>query len=306
MTIRYHKKLIDECREDTGETDFSAYNGVPQSAVLASFEEAYVHCVNAIYSNYASFLEVKTLISIVAGQAEYELPDTAYLGGGIRSIRYSSDGSEDEYERLWLVGASTQYSGSGEPEGYFERGERTIVLSPAPSRAGGVLEVTHAVWPDRPALRSGLIEGVQKNGGLTEYTVLALADDSWLDEATIESDENLCVNDRNGNVVFRNAAYSYNSSTKELTLTGALVASGTISEGDYVCIGTDVTSHLKLDRMAEPVIKSFIRRRLLQGKSSNDVVLESENISAFTAEMVTAYQLRNRDAKTVRYMGIHE
>lgn len=308
MPLRYNGKIIELCREEAGETDYSIYNGISQAVSIQALKEGLIHCANNIYKVYPHYLDVKTVIDLVNGQQEYDLPENAYLGAGIQSVRGSHDGSARNYQPLTLTDYNYEDNGAtGEPTRYYLRGERTLLVTPIPDSSNGKLAINHAQWPDLPALRVGKIASRTLNGGGTQYETIVLEDDATLDETAIASDEYLCVNDKDGNVVHYNAYYSsYDSGTKTLTLDGALASTGAISVGDYITLGKYTTTHIKLDTLAEPIIMAFLRRRYYLSKSSEDVSAENENIIAFTAELVDSFNSRVRDAKQVPYRGIYE
>lgn len=308
MALRYNGTLIALAREDTGETDYGTDNGVPQSVAIQAMTEAVIHCQNVLYENWPRYFDILTYLSGVAGQLEYTLPDNTFLGSAIASVEYSSDGSANNYypldyrDYIYRTGER-----SNEPRRYIPYGINKFILDPYLDTSVGSLRVAHAVALDAPALRAGRIASSTNNG--TAYQTIVLESGTEADEADFDADEYVCVNDRDGNVTYYNVPYTaYDSGTLTLTLdtTGSLMSDGTITDGSYITIGKYSTTHIKLDRVAEPIVLSYLRRRFYLTKSSDDVSAENENISAFTAEMVRVYNRTVRSQKKVPYTGKFE
>lgn len=309
MSLRYIGTIITACRNDTGETDFSADNGVPNSIAIEAAKEGVQHCQNVLMTLAPKTFEILTELAGVSGQAEYQLPENTYIGSSIAFVRYSKDGDNKNYYSLALKDYAYFAGGNDtEPQRFTNFGERSILIDPVLSSSVGKFQVSHGAYLDAPALRSGKISARTVNGAGTAYTDITLdSADSTLDDSAIAADEFLCVNDVNGVVKFQNIQYTYNSSTKVLTIVGsALLTAGTVAVGDYITIGKYTTTHPKLSLIAEPVVKSYIRRRFYLGKSSEDVQAENDNIRVFTEEMVNAFSKQVRSQKKVPYTGRYE
>lgn len=308
MSLRYIGLQIDQTREETGETDYSDTNGVPQSVPIQAAREAVIHCQNSIYLAAPHTFDSPFNLTPVVGQIEYDLPANAYVGAAIASVEYSRSGETNDYYRLALSDFAYRLGGNGLPERFIPYGDSKILIDPAPSEAGGNIRIFGGLWLDEPELRRGKIKAVVKDVSMTNYLTVELENDTTLDEDAIEANEYFCANDKDGNVLYYNVFYSsYNSTTKILTLDPATsVAGGTLAVGDYICCGKYATSHIKLDRIAEPVILAYIRRRFYLEKSSEDARNEEDNIAAFTKEMVASYKRRVRTQKKIPYTGRFE
>lgn len=308
MPLKYNGLLIAQAREETGETDYSDDNGVPQSVAIQALREAVIHCQNTLYLTAPRIFDVISLLDPVASQIEYELPETTYLGSSIAFVRYSHDGDERNYYNLDLADYIYRVGAvSSEPRRFTPYGERSILVDPPLDSARGKFQVFHGRHLDEPDIRRGKIENVTNN--VTEYQTIVLANDTNLDATGIGLEEYICVNDKDGNVKFYNVHYdSYDSSSRTLTLTpgSALMSGGSITIGDYITLGKYTTTHVKLDRIAAPVLLAYLRRRFYLGKSSEDVTGENENIKVFTQEMERSYRKTYRSAKRVPYRGKFE
>lgn len=309
MALRYVGLQIAQAREETGETDYSATNGVPQSVPIQALTEGVIHCQNSLYSADPKIFDIITYFDAVIGQVEYDLPENAYMGASIGSVEFSSSGADTDYYRLALSDYGYRDGGSGDPARFVPYGEGKIIIDPPCSQTGGKFRVVHGAHLDTPDLRRGKILSVTKDVPMTSYTTVVLDPlDSTLDETTIGQNEYFCSNDKNGNVEYYNVPYtSYDTVTKTLTLgSGVLVSAGTLTVGSYLSIGKFSTTHIKLDKICEPVLLAMMRRRFYMEKSSDDKAGEEDNIAAYTKEMVAAFKRRVRTQKKIPYTGRFE
>lgn len=314
MALKYIGLLIAQAREETGETDYSdssdpdEVNGIPQSVPIQAAKEATIHCQNALYLAAPQIFDVMGEIDGVQNQIEYDLPDNAYLGAAIASAEYSQSGDDTDFSMLSLSDYAYRTGGTGTPSRIIPYNDGKFLVDPACASAGGLFRIFYGATLDEPDLRRGKIKAVVKDGPMTNYLTVELEDDSTLDESTIEANEYFCANDKDGVVKYYNVNYTaYSSTTKILTLnTSTPVADGTIAVGDYITANRYSSSHIKLHRIAEPIVLAFIRRRFYLGKSSADVLNEEDNIAAFTKEMVAVYKRRLRAQKKIPYTGRFE
>lgn len=305
MPLRLTTEIIDECREETGETDFSGTNGVPQSIPLAAFRESLVFIQNEIFLVAPSHFESSVDMDVTVGESEYDLPDNAFLGAAIAFVLYSPTGEEEDFYPLELKDPKYFWGGSGRPCRYHQINS-AILIDPLPADATGVLRIYVGLHLDKPAERVGKVVAALDDA--TDYTTIELANDDTLDSDAIDAGEDLCVNDRYGQIKYRNVPYdSYDSTTRIITLAdGVALSGGSIEAGDYITLGLDTTTHVKLDAVAEPIVKAYIRRRFYLGKSSDDVDAENENITAFMGQMIKSYIKRNRGPKKMPYVGKYD
>lgn len=308
MALKNISLLISQAREETGETDYSATNGVPQSVPVQAAREAVIHCQNSLYLAAPRLFDIITYLTPVVSQIEYDLPANTFIGAAIASVEYSPSSSDNDYFRMALADYGYRTGGTGTPSRFVPYGENKLIVDPPVSVTGGLFRVVHGANLDEPDLRRGKIASRTLDGPLANYLTVVLENDSNLDETTIEANEYFCANDKDGTVKYYNVNYTaYDSTTKTLTLnTTTPVASGTLVVGDYITIGKYSTSHIKLHPIAEPIILAFIRRRFYLGKSSDDVTSEEDNIAAFTKEMVAVYKRQIRTQKKIPYTGRFE
>lgn len=308
MSLKYVGLQIAQAREETGETDYSDTNGVPQSVPIQALREAVIHCQNSLYLAAPQIFDVIGYLTGVVNQIEYSLPENAYIGSAVASAEYSQSGQDNDYQRLSYSDYGYRLGGTGIPVRFIPYGDAKMLVDPACSGSGGLFRIVYGASLDEPELRRGKIKTVTKDGSATNYATIELENDANLDETTLGQNEYFCANDKDGVVKYYNVNYTaYDSTTKILTLNSATpVSGGSLTVGDYIACGRYATTHVKLNKIAEPIILAFLRRRFYLEKSSTDVQNEEDNIAAFTKEMVAAYKRRVRTAKKIPYAGRFE
>jgi hypothetical protein len=305
MALRYVGLQIAQARSETGETDYTDDNGVPQSVFVQALKEGVIHCQNALYLAAPQIFDVIGYLDAVIDQVEYDLPENAFLGSALAAVEFSASGENTDYYRLNLIDYAYRVGGSGNPSGFTPYGDNKMIVDPACASTGGQFRFPYGANLDEPALRIGKVASATKDVAMENYLTIVLENDSTLDGDTLSENEYVCLNDKDGVVKYYNAHYSaYDSTTKTLTLdTDTSVEDGTIAVGDYVTAGKYSTTHIKLAPVAEPILLAFMRRRAYLEKSSDDRASEEDNIAAFTKEMVAVYKRRLRMQKKIAYTG---
>lgn len=93
--------------------------------------------------NISKIFVTESIISIVAGQAAYTIPDRVLLNKQIENVEFSATGSATDYCRLEKVSFMNRDTyPTTYPSGYFKRGNQ-IVLQPTPASATGSIRVLY-------------------------------------------------------------------------------------------------------------------------------------------------------------------
>lgn len=270
--MRYVGEIIADCREDTGEQDYSDDNGTPQSVPLAALNRAQTTLEALIYAQRPElFNKRSTTLTGVAAQEEYLIPSDAY-SYDVKLIEYSPDGNARNYYPLDCVSYIELFGDTDStPQRYALRGPYFIV-DPILGSSVGVFRVTYFPRFDGLDLRRGTVSSAPQNVGGTEYTSIVLANDAYLDSVAIGAGEYLNVVDRDGEIVYRNIPYTaYSSGSQTITLdAGVLVSAGAIAAGNYITIGRDKTTHSDLPDYCEPYLIARCNYKLFSVKSSSD------------------------------------
>lgn len=311
--LRYIGNIIADCREQTGETDYSDTNGIPQSVPILEANYAQLACQSIICEKFPEFFQTEEIIDIVANQTAYEIPENAWNEGFISEVWYSSDGQSKNYRRLAAKSERYRQNTTGEPQIWYQEQPRRFIIDPYVQTAQGKLRAVYAAAVDSVDLRRGKITAVTKNGPMTHYESITLSTtDGTLDETQLSRNEYICVNTVPGIVEYYNILYDYtsgyNTTSKVLTFSSPVpVSAGTITVGSYVTCGRFTTTHSKLGPLCEPVISAYINRRFYLGKSSTDASNEEDNISVHIKNLSRQMFLnRSRAIQKPRYTGKFE
>jgi hypothetical protein len=307
---RYVGSLIAEVREKKGETDYSDDNGIPQSVPIEAANHAQQILQALIYEvvqgTAPAFFDTKTTIDCETDEASYDLPEDIFLGGSVSSVKYSCDGSVDNYVSL-QIGSYSQFGHQSGDPGFFCVRNGIIEVDPIPDHPNGDLQICYHRALDSLALRVGRISARTIDGDY--YTDLTLAQDSYLNAVKIQGDEYLCVNSKDGEVVYYNIGYSdYDTSSRRITFdtNDAPTAGGTISVGDFITLGRYTTTHSKLDRVCEGYFKALIARAFDVVNSSYDAQAEETLLKALEGTIINTYRRLVRARRNIPYTGKFE
>lgn len=307
--LEYIGNIIASCREDAGETDYSADNGIPQSVPLKAANDAQIHLQSIIYHACPWWFETDEDLDGVANQRLYTLTSNVYLGGSISLVEFSRDGQEKNFYEL---DQKTPRFRSKEQDNYprlwIPHGQNSFFIDPYLSSSVGKFRATFSKAIDTLDLRRGQVSTVTLNGGATAIVSITLTNP---DETALAANEYICVSSPGGAVQYQNIQYDYNtgynSTTKVLTFTTpAPLADGSIAVLDYITCGRYTRTHSELTEDCRPVISAHVSRRFYLGKSSSDIEHENANIKAFGDQVRLNYERINRGAKKPRYKGKFE
>lgn len=93
--------------------------------------------------NVAKIFVTQQIISVVANQEAYSIPDRVLLNKQIENVEFSATGSLSDYVRLEKLNfINRDTNTSSYPQGYFKRGGQ-IFLQPTPSTSTGTIRVTY-------------------------------------------------------------------------------------------------------------------------------------------------------------------
>lgn len=282
-------ELITAVREDTENETFTDTVGLSDSVILRNLNRAQRRLQQVITEEHTEAFHTQQLISLVAGTKSYALNGDAYLNTLVTQVEYSNSGNECDYYDLQtlhpreIANYDAQY-----PCGYVVR-NGNVIVSPVPQVSQGTLRVSYARKLDTLDTRRGTVESTTDDG--TDYTTIVVASDTVLDATKLSSVANICIVNYAGVVQHYNIPVSsYSSSTRTLTLrSGAAIADGAISAGDYVVNGAYATTHSQLPDAAEDYLIQYASWRLLKGESSVEAPAEESELAALERSLVAAY-----------------
>ena len=302
----YVGDLITDCRSDTQNGDdiptSSTSVGIPDRDFLRYLNFAQQRLEGKINKKYPFAFMTHSIISVIAGQAKYTIPDNVSLNTKVIVVEFSRTGLEKDYRRLTPGNRYARtYQAAATPVSYH-RSDGAIELEPPPSSSGGTIRVFFIRALDKMELRRGVVDSVTINGS-NQVTALSL-DPASDDETELVkiSTQYVCINDKYGNVKAYNIPVSgYNTANGNFTLVGTpqLAVGESIANGDYVTVGRYTTTHSKLRFECERYLVEYCNRRVKKRDSSQDVPDIDVELKDIEKDIVENYQVPDLDVKPI-------
>ena len=275
---RYVQLEIDQIRRDTRQTVSAESNsnqeGIDRETILEFINEAEDRITQIILENCpnVSYFDSTSIVSCVAGQAKYALPDSAFLDGSVSKVEYSYNGDARYYHPLRLGSLIEMDTYQSYTPVKYQVSPGYVSITPVPQSSQGTLRITFTERVPRLDIRRGKVKSVAMDGTSTYYVTLELENDSWLEETLFDSFNYLCVVNRDGAIQHVNLEYdSWNSVTKTFTLaSGQLVSTGTITAGDYIVLDRYRSSHSQLPDHCDVYRKQYTALRVKAHASNTD------------------------------------
>ncbi len=147
--------------------------GVSDDEILQYLNDAQDRIQNRISStkNISKIFTTQAIISIVANQEAYSIPDRLLLNKQIEGVEFSATGSLTDYVRLEKLNFFNRDTNTTNyPWGYFKRGGQ-IFLQPTPSTSTGTIRVTYERDLDDLDIPRGTIATIT-GGTATQFTTV--------------------------------------------------------------------------------------------------------------------------------------
>lgn len=231
-------------------------------------------------------------IPLVSGTEEYSITDNIFLNNRIVSVRFSVDGTAENYRPLRPKTMQERDTrNTGLPEFYI-RLNKKVLINPVYSGSGGKIEVTYYRHLDRLDIRRGKIK--TKSGSPIQ---LAMETSVLYDDAALGNTDWICIVDKFGVVKDYNVAVSsYNVGTHTIT-TASTTLTGVV--GDYVVCGRYTTTHTSLDSHCERYLKVHTQKRMFAKDSSSDSIEEDTELQKIEKEIIESYSDSTQDPQSV-------
>ena len=302
--MRYVGELITDCRSDTGNNDYSATNGIPQSDFLRFLNWGQERLQGIVLATNPDVFQVDLIVPIVADQQAYTVNDNVYLGERIVNVEYSPTGDVKDYYKIYEEGISYRNTYPGQYPVSYHRNSGQIWLKP-PSTQGS-LRVRFERQLDALDLRRGQVNGTPV-GAVIDLTVGS--GPTVEDEALLIPNQYICISDAFGTVMLYNGVIlSYVAVGDVLTLVADvdtyLVDGFTLADlaNGYLTIGKWTTTHSKFPNLCERYLmaycnwKIFGRDAATAGKRD---VFEKE-LTGIEDEIVRSYQEPDKDEDEIQ------
>lgn len=280
--------------------------------ILQYLNDAQDRMQNRISSqkNIAKIFATQQVISLVANQEGYTVPDRVLMNKQIESVEFSATGSVTDYVRLEKLNMFNRDTNpTTYPWGYFKRGGQ-ILLQPTPSTATGTIRVTYERDLDDLDIPRGAI-GTITNGTATQFDTVNLDATANSYESTTPgwSTQQYCcfVSTLGARKCFNVLIGSYNTGTNLLTPSPSPFIYGTgdsaLTVGDIAVFNKYSTTFSQLPDACEPYLIHYAAMCLFHIDSSEDFSKEQD----FVAELEDSIldQLKSQTSE-VQFIPQHD
>lgn len=255
--------------------------------------------------NIAKIFDAQAIISVVAGQEAYTIPDRLLLNKQIDSVEFSYDGTVGNYvrlEKLNFINRDTNQSSY--PWGYFKRGGQ-IFLQPTPSVTSGSIRVMYERDLDDLEFSRGAISSITTG---TSTSFAALVVDSVADsyESTSPGWSNVqycCVVSPYGvRKAYNIPISSYNTGTNTITPTGSLFTYDTtydsqIAVGDIAVFNRYSNIFSQLPDSCERYLIHSAAADLFAKDSSADYGKQSDIVAQMEEDILKALSAQTSEVQ---------
>lgn len=250
--------LIRDARIASLETDYGESHGINQEFFRVALNKANLTAqIYFITENCECFTRYKTY-TIESETESVDPPSDIFMPNLIYEVRYGRDTNE---ACLDLPMRPTNKRGDmrgGIPEEFFPDAGK-IYLDRMPST--GILRVRYEARIETLDFRRGTVDSV--TGTAPDVSTIILEDDDWLDTTAWETlPEIICAVDYAGVSKMKNILVeSYDSNTRTITVRSVFEGEEgeEIEAGDYICFGTNATTHSSFQHFMELLYIQFIQ-----------------------------------------------
>lgn len=256
--------------------------------------------------NISKIFATQQIISVVANQEAYSIPDRLLLNKQIESVEFSATGNLSDYvrmEKLNFINRDTNTSNY--PWGYFKRGGQ-IFLQPTPSISTGTIRVTYERDLDDLDIPRGLISSITTG---TSVSFVALVLDSSADAYETTSpgwstEQYCCVVDPYGvRKAYNIPIASYVTGTNTINPTGALFTytanDAQIAVNDVAVFGKYKTTFSQLPDSCERYLIHYAALELFHRDSSDDYNREQDILENIQTDILKALSAQTSEVQYI-------
>jgi hypothetical protein len=305
--------LITEARRiGKNEANTNATLAITDDEVIQYMNDAQDELQGLISSikNIDVIFNTENIISLVAGQQAYTIPDRVLLNKQIDQVEFSATGNLGDYVVLDKVSTFNQDTNSSNyPVGYYRRGGQ-IFLTPIPSTSAGTLRVMYERTCDDLDKRRGTVQSVS---GLTSTTFTSLTVASDADESSnpnLSTIDYVCIVDKDGvRKAYNIPVGNYDTGTNVLTPAAGFVfalAGDTIVAGDFITFGKWRTTHSQLPDSCEMYLIHYAAEMMLHKDSSNDTAMQSEKLAALRKQILKSIASQTGELQRIPQFNRYE
>lgn len=257
--------------------------------------------------NIAKIFSSQQIISVVAAQEAYSIPDRLLLNKQIDMVEYSTDGTLGNYVVLEKTELMNRDSNSSMyPWAYYKRSGQ-IFLQPLPAATQGTIRVTYERELDDLDIPRGVISTIT-SGTSTQFTTLTLDATANSYETTTPgwSSQQYCsiVSPIGARKCFNILISSYDTGTNVITPSPSPFIYDTsndseIAVNDVAVFGKYKTTFSQLPDTCERYLIHYLAMELLNRDSANDYQKQAERVAMIEEDILEALSSQTSEIQFV-------
>lgn len=283
--------------------------------ILQYLNDAQDRMQNLISSrkNIAKIFATEAIISIVANQEAYTIPDRVLLNKQIENVEFSYDGTVANYTRLEKLNLFNRDTNpSNYPWGYFKRGGQ-IFLQPTPSATQGTLRVTYERDLDDLDIPRGVISLIT-SGTSTQFTTVTLDTTADAYETTTPGWSNIqyasFVSALGARKAYNVLSGGYVTGTNILTPSPSPFiyssSDSALAVGDVAVFNKYTTTFSQLPDSAERYLIHYAAQELFARDSSEDISKQEDKIAEIEEDILVALASQTGEIQFVPTLDRYE
>lgn len=293
--MRRVELLIETARKLSQNTRYDATSGIGQDIFVQFLNNAQDSLVMEIQNLKTKYFRKTEIIPAVPNQEVYAWPSDCYIQH-LDTIQWTDNANGTYWQTLYKTATKEKITlQPGYPFAYIPYEDGFHMNPPIQS---GSLYVTYMRTPKRLAKRSGQITvATVSSGNLTALTVNP-SEESF-DLSDISSQNYLCVVDKFGNVKTSNVVYDSCSVSGVFTLSPFALGTQSISVGDYICIGQNVTNLPELSTICEGYLLKHMVYEAKYGDSSAFTTQAQKDLDMYFSKLSGSFATLSDDISSV-------
>lgn len=296
-------QILKRVRRDTGNTKFSATNGLTNTDLIEFLTEAQNTIQTAIINSGArGAFEAEHRQDIVAGQEVYSMPVDAITECGVTHLEASTTGSEDDFVTLRPIGYHEKLNvKDGTPSKYIYR-DVNVLLNPVSNRnvpLGLKMQYKRAL-PSLDTAR-GTVASVTLTSSPNTITALTLST-TGLEADELKRGDYITIVDRLGNIKMDKILIDdVDQGTGVVTVNAAFEYEDgqTIAVGDVAVSGFRASTHSQLPDFTERYLVRYCTV-MIQNRTSDDDLMNNDAIlTRLESDIVEKWSNYNNDVEYI-------
>lgn len=290
MTLPRIDILINSGRLLSLQRDYGDTHGIDQDFFVEAFNKglllAQQGIVNSLAETYSQYKEYT-----ISGTTEtLTLPVDIFIDDLVYEVRYSASGSRADLEDPLQLGYIRGDGVAGTPENYLIQ-QGLVYLDPPPNT--GLIEVRYEGCLPKVGLRKGTI--LSSTGTLPDVTTITLVDDGNFNATDwdILPEYLTCVS-WDGTITMKAIQVeSIDTGTRVITVRTDFEAEDgeTLDAGDFICFGTNTSTHIRLPRVGELFLLQFVQDEVNDLLSSDDQTISLTKQENYLRQLIATYEM---------------